>query len=248
MVTGRGALIPGTLILVSRARHPVGRAPAAVRHGSGLDVRRGGPLPGARSTPGATADAEPVRCHRRRRGPSPGRCPLCAAASPAAPSRRRRRWRPDRLVLPTTAAWGIDAAPRLDRRPRAQDVLPPRRGRPREGQPDARRRSRALADSRPHLEGGTAGGAGGPRRPSRRRDRATTRAPLPLTPGATSSTSSSCTCSSIRDASPSAAIAVSTFSIATLMTSAAEPWIGALSAIRSAISRRCRLSLVRSGR
>ena len=37
-------------------------------------------------------------------------------------------------------------------------------------------------------------------------------------------------------------------SIATLMMSAAEPWIGALSAIRSAISRRCRLSEVRSGR
>ena len=40
----------------------------------------------------------------------------------------------------------------------------------------------------------------------------------------------------------------STSSIATLIRSAAEPWIGALSAIRSAISRRCRLSLVRSGR
>ena len=40
----------------------------------------------------------------------------------------------------------------------------------------------------------------------------------------------------------------STWSIATLIRSAAEPWIGALSAIRSAISRRCRLSLVRSGR
>ena len=44
------------------------------------------------------------------------------------------------------------------------------------------------------------------------------------------------------------ASARSTWSIATLIRSAAEPWIGALSAIRSAISRRCRLSLVRSGR
>jgi len=67
-------------------------------------------------------------------------------------------------------------------------------------------------------------------------------------PAATSSTSSSCTWSSIRDCRPSAEIAFSTLSIATLMTSAADPWMGALSAIRSAISRRCRLSLVRSGR
>ena len=42
--------------------------------------------------------------------------------------------------------------------------------------------------------------------------------------------------------------AASTRSIATLIMSAADPWIGALSAIRSAISRRWRLSLVRSGR
>ena len=49
-------------------------------------------------------------------------------------------------------------------------------------------------------------------------------------------------------AQASAASASSTPSMATLMTSAAEPWIGALSAIRSAISRRCRLSEVRSGR
>ena len=48
--------------------------------------------------------------------------------------------------------------------------------------------------------------------------------------------------------SPSATRARCTPSIATLMMSAALPWIGALSAIRSAISRRCRLSLVRSGR
>ena len=67
-------------------------------------------------------------------------------------------------------------------------------------------------------------------------------------PGATSNTSSSWTWSSIRERSPASAIARSTLSIATLMMSAAEPWIGALSAIRSAISRRWRLSLVRSGR
>jgi hypothetical protein len=52
----------------------------------------------------------------------------------------------------------------------------------------------------------------------------------------------------MRDFRPAALIADETRSIATLMTSAAEPWIGALSAIRSAISRRCRLSDVRSGR
>ncbi len=40
----------------------------------------------------------------------------------------------------------------------------------------------------------------------------------------------------------------SILSIAILITSAAEPWIGAFSAIRSALSRRWRLSLVRSGR
>src|SRR5690606_7294901 len=67
-------------------------------------------------------------------------------------------------------------------------------------------------------------------------------------PGATSKTSSSCTCNSIRERSPADRSATSTRSIATLMTSAAEPWIGALSAMRSAISRRCRLSEVRSGR
>ena len=49
-------------------------------------------------------------------------------------------------------------------------------------------------------------------------------------------------------AGPASRSAASTRSIATLMMSAAEPWIGALSAIRSAISRRCRLSLIRSGR
>jgi hypothetical protein len=65
-------------------------------------------------------------------------------------------------------------------------------------------------------------------------------------PGATSMMSSSCTCSSIRERiDPRAA---STASIATLITSAAEPWIGALSAMRSAISRRWRLSETRSGR
>ena len=68
-------------------------------------------------------------------------------------------------------------------------------------------------------------------------------------PGATSKTSSSCTWSSIRERQPRLARSrASTWSIATLIRSAAEPWIGALSAIRSAISRRCRLSLVRSGR
>src|SRR5271169_6892948 len=67
-------------------------------------------------------------------------------------------------------------------------------------------------------------------------------------PGATSMMSSSWTCSSIRERSPAAASALPVASIATLITSAAEPWIGALSAIRSAISRRCRLSEVRSGR
>ena len=55
-------------------------------------------------------------------------------------------------------------------------------------------------------------------------------------PGATSSTSSSCTCSSSRDRSPASRSPRSTPSIATLMMSAAEPWIGAFSAIRSAIS------------
>ena len=67
-------------------------------------------------------------------------------------------------------------------------------------------------------------------------------------PSATSKTSSSWTWSSIREPSACSRSARSTLSIATLMMSAAEPWIGALSAIRSAISRRCRLSLVRSGR
>ncbi len=67
-------------------------------------------------------------------------------------------------------------------------------------------------------------------------------------PVATSNTSSSCTWSSIRESRPATPMARSTLSIATLMRSAAEPWMGALSAIRSAISRRCRLSLVRSGR
>ena len=56
-------------------------------------------------------------------------------------------------------------------------------------------------------------------------------------PGAASGTSSFASVS-----------ARSTFSIATLTMSAAVPWIGALSAIRSAASRRWRLSLLRSGR
>ena len=59
-----------------------------------------------------------------------------------------------------------------------------------------------------------------------------------LSPGATSRTSSSWTCSSIRDDRPCSAMADSTPSIATLIRSAAEPWMGALSAIRSAVSRR----------
>src|SRR3954447_23523391 len=67
-------------------------------------------------------------------------------------------------------------------------------------------------------------------------------------PAATSNTSSSCTWSSIREARPAARSARSTLSIATLMMSAADPWIGALSAIRSAISRRWRVLLVGSGR
>ncbi len=52
--------------------------------------------------------------------------------------------------------------------------------------------------------------------------------------GATSKTSSSWTWSSIRERRPCSCSARSTFSIATLTRSAAEPWIGALSAIRSA--------------
>ncbi|MDX6326990.1 MAG: hypothetical protein QOK15_3344, partial [Nocardioidaceae bacterium] len=68
-----------------------------------------------------------------------------------------------------------------------------------------------------------------------------------VSPGATSKTSSSCTWSSISDFIPVSSRARATRSIATLMMSAADPWIGALRAIRSAISRRCRLSLVRSG-
>src|SRR5271170_5730904 len=62
----------------------------------------------------------------------------------------------------------------------------------------------------------------------------------PSSPGATSNSSSSWTWSSIRDRSPWSWICRCTASMATLMMSAAEPWIGALSAIRSAISRRCR--------
>ena len=57
-------------------------------------------------------------------------------------------------------------------------------------------------------------------------------------PGATSMTNSSWTYSSIRDASRCSRSASSTRSIATFMMSAADPWMGALSAIRSAISRR----------
>src|SRR5690606_12761865 len=67
-------------------------------------------------------------------------------------------------------------------------------------------------------------------------------------PGATSRTSSSWTWSSRRELRPAAWRPRSTSTIATLMMSAALPWIGALSAIRSAMSRRWRLSLVRSGR
>jgi hypothetical protein len=67
-------------------------------------------------------------------------------------------------------------------------------------------------------------------------------------PSATSSTSSSWTWSSIRLRSPAPTSSRCTFSMATLMMSAALPWIGAFSAIRSAISRRWRLSDVRSGR
>ena len=52
----------------------------------------------------------------------------------------------------------------------------------------------------------------------------------------------------MRDFAPASISARSTPIIATFMMSAAEPWIGALSAIRSAISRRWRLSEVRSGR
>jgi hypothetical protein len=52
----------------------------------------------------------------------------------------------------------------------------------------------------------------------------------------------------IRERRPATCSSRCTASIATLMMSAAEPWMGALSAIRSAISRRCRLSEVRSGR
>ena len=51
-----------------------------------------------------------------------------------------------------------------------------------------------------------------------------------------------------KDVAPESRRAESTPFIASLMMSAAEPWIGALSAMRSAPSRRCRLSLVRSGR
>ena len=86
----------------------------------------------------------------------------------------------------------------------------------------------------------------GGRRPSRARTSASSAS---RSPGATSNTSSSCTWSSIREREPGLARSrASTWSIATLIRSAAEPWIGALSAIRSAISRRWRLSLVRSGR
>src|SRR5947208_664041 len=52
----------------------------------------------------------------------------------------------------------------------------------------------------------------------------------------------------MRERSPDSPSARCTPSMATLMMSAALPWIGAFNAIRSAISRRCRLSLLRSGR
>ena len=134
------------------------------------------------------------------------------------------------------------------------------------GDPGRRHNPGRLCGRRHRLAGGPAGApVSGPRRPSsvrsRPRPRAeptaappppsrAARAPRPpsRSPSATSSTSSSCTCNSIRLRSPSATRARCTPSIATLMMSAALPWIGALSAIRSAISRRCRLSLVRSGR
>src|SRR6476619_177412 len=70
---------------------------------------------------------------------------------------------------------------------------------------------------------------------------------ISCSPATTSQTSSSCTCNSIRDRRPSASIRRCTPSMATLMMSAALPWIGAFNAARSAISRFCRLSLVRSG-
>ena len=78
---------------------------------------------------------------------------------------------------------------------------------------------------------------GGPALPGPRARPGRSRRPVRRGPAAASATSAR---TSRSDAS--------TFSIAILITSAAEPWIGAFSAIRSAISRRWRLSLVRSGR
>src|SRR5699024_9094878 len=65
-------------------------------------------------------------------------------------------------------------------------------------------------------------------------------------PGWTSTMISSWTCRSIGECSSSRREA--TLSMAIFMMSAAEPWIGALSAARSAMSRSCRRSLCRAGR
>ena len=52
----------------------------------------------------------------------------------------------------------------------------------------------------------------------------------------------------MRLASSPVVMAWSTATMAILMMSAADPWMGALRAIRSAIWRRCRESEARSGR
>ncbi len=66
-------------------------------------------------------------------------------------------------------------------------------------------------------------------------------------PAATSRMSSSCTCSSMRDAMSRSRMSASMRIIAIFMMSAADPWMGALSAARSALSRRTRFGLLRSG-
>ena len=66
--------------------------------------------------------------------------------------------------------------------------------------------------------------------------------------GGASSTSSSCTCSSIRASKPSSRSRRCTFTMAILIMSACVPWIGMLTAARSAKPRRLLLRARMSGR